>query len=121
MTFANSNIENLIVNWCVDSEFTRSDHEIIRFDLLTDLRLNLSNQKAIEISHHYNVEKADWKKFDQYLQNQEQLIQIDLMQLLSSESITAQMNSAAQKFQNFLQNATDKFISKSKICAKSKR
>ena len=79
LTFANSNIENLIINWCVDSESTRSDHEIIKFDLLTDLRSNLSNQEVVEISHHYNVEKVDWKKFDQYLQNQEQSIKIELM------------------------------------------
>ena len=72
LTFANLNIENLIINWCVDSESTESDHETIRFDLLTDMRSNLSNQEAIEISHHYNVDKADWEKFDQYLQNQKQ-------------------------------------------------
>jgi hypothetical protein len=77
LTFANENVASLIFNWCVDLESIESDHEIIRFVIIIS-HAQMNQWNSIEMSNQYNVEKADWNKFNDYLKSHFSFIQLKL-------------------------------------------
>ena len=75
---------------------------------------------SMKIFNRYNIEKVDWENFDYFLIQRENYIKIELLNLFKN-STHENINLIIEKIQNFLQEATKKFISISKICNKSKR
>ena len=62
LTFATSNIAENIVDWTINDEIvTRSDHEVIAFNLLSKNAPKVDNS----LNASYNVQKADLKIFYQ--------------------------------------------------------
>ena len=56
LTFISQNLENKLINWTINKdESTESDHEIIRFDLITSVQNVVSNPLSIK----YNLTKAN--------------------------------------------------------------
>ena len=56
LTFISQNLENKLTNWAINKdESTESDHEIIRFDLITLIHNVVSNSLFIK----YNFSKAN--------------------------------------------------------------
>jgi hypothetical protein len=65
LTFATPNLRLKIVDWCISEQFqTGSDHELIRFSIFTDNTETVINPI---IKGLYNLEKADWGKFEQII------------------------------------------------------
>ena len=115
LTFASENIENSIINWAVDQESTGSDHEIIRFEIITNVN-NLTNH-AISIANQFNVDKADWKNYEIYLKTAEN----DVKNEINVQFAQKNFNKAVDILQNLMQSAMKLYISKTRICQKSKK
>ena len=65
LTFATSKIAENVIDWTINDEIvTRSDHEVISFNLLSK---NASKVDS-SLNASYNVQKADWENFDKNLQ-----------------------------------------------------
>lgn len=108
-----TNCQN-VMNWSIDQNAaTGSDHEVIRFDIIV-----AENQaiNSLSTAIKYNIKKADWKKFDQYLQTQSIETEHKMHQLLQNH----QFDQAVQILQDLIQAACDLNISKLKITAQSK-
>ena len=111
LTFSNQ--EN-VQNWAIDSEAaTGSDHEIIKFKIIA-AENNTINSLSTAVK--YNVKKADWQEFSQYLKNKE----IESMQIMQAKLEKQKFNQAAEVFQGLIQIACDYTIPKLKITAMSK-
>ena len=54
-----------MINWTVDeNESTGSDHQSIRFDLITSLKNLVSTSNT---SSKYNLNKANWEEFNKFI------------------------------------------------------
>ncbi len=71
--------------------------------------------------NQFNVTKADWNKFNDYLKNQFNVTQKTLNELLFDEDNVDNLNQVAKIATNLLQNATKLHISKLQTCAKLKK
>ncbi|KAI9694317.1 MAG: hypothetical protein M1812_008518, partial [Candelaria pacifica] len=84
-----------------EKEDTESDHEIIQFSLLT------GDTEFVEssFSSPFNVNKADWKLFEEDLKREEEEVFKDIQSLLQDPQ-ESNLERAAVKFKEFILKAT---------------
>ena len=66
LTFATLHMVNKITDWSInENAATESDHEVIEFSIIC------KNIETVDNSMNgtYNVDKADWDKFEKYLKS----------------------------------------------------
>ena len=109
LAFASQSIIADIVNWHIDYDAaTGSDHEVIRFDLLTSQVELVDNP----MNAPYNLAKANWEEFDKYL--------CDNSELWLGKIANANLEQKAVLLTEFLQKAISGNIPKRKMCPRSK-
>ena len=102
------------MNWSIDTEAaTGSNHEVIRFDIIASENQSIN---PLSTAIKYNLKKADWKKFDQYLKSNSSKTEQQMQQLLHDH----EFDQAVQCLQELIQSACDLAIPKLKISAQSK-
>ena len=67
----------MIINWSINSQSIEFDHEIIRFEIITNIN-NLIN-RAITITNQYNIEKTDSKNYEIYLKKIENDVKTEMI------------------------------------------
>lgn len=98
------------------AESTGSDHEAIIFQAEALAPLNTSSPATKLLPARYNLKKADWVLFNNYLLTN----QDNINQLLDSSIEFADSDSVAGVLQDMVQGAADSSIPQSRPCSRSK-
>ena len=110
LAFATQKLYSLISDWHIDeSNASGSDHEIIKFYIRTNATELVDNPLC---SEHFNLNKADWKKFSEYLLIESQNVDFSHLNSISK------LNSAALQLQNLIYAAAEKSIPKRRFSEK---
>ena len=120
LTFISQKIENKLINWVVDEkESTGSDHQIIRFDLITSSKNLVSNSNT---SNKYNLNKANWKEFNKFILTKSNEFESQISWLIQSPcDVLQNLEKAVTLLKNLIVMAMNEHILNSRICEKSKR
>lgn len=117
LTFASPELNNLATNWAVDDDaFAGSDHETIRFELLSPHALT---QEA-PTTQRFNWDKADWQGLCQHLTTYSTATRREWLHLHDNPS-PGNLDKAAEHLRDLLLEAIRKYIPTSNICDRSKR
>ncbi len=101
---------NHIKNWHIDENAnTEFDHEVILFTIV------MKKVKLVENSLNalYNLQKVDWKDFDEHLQKTKDKMIIKMQRIMSLEAKVIYLTEC-------IKNTVKLFVFKQRICAKSK-
>ena len=110
LAFASENMRNHIKNWHIDENAdTGSDHEVILFTIVTE-KVNLVENS---LNAPYNLQKADWKGFDEHLQKAKDKMIVKMQR-------TTNLEAKAIYLTECIKNTVDLFVPRQRICAKSK-
>ena len=71
---------------------------------------------AINIANQFNVDKTDWKNYEIYLKTAEN----DVKNEINVQFAQKNFNKTDDILQNLMQSAMELYISKTRICEKSK-
>ena len=108
---------NKITNWSInENAFTKSDHEIIEFSIICKNIEKVDNP----MNDAYNVDKADWKKFEKYLKSMYDS-NIESMRKLIENFISINLKNKIILLQSIINETTNISIFKRKSCEKSKK
>jgi hypothetical protein len=110
LAFASKNMRNHIKNWHIDENAdTEFDHEVILFTIV------MKKMKLIEnsLNASYNLQKVDWKDFDEHLQKTKDKMIVKMQRITSLEAKVIYLTKC-------IKNTVKLFVSKQRICAKSK-
>ncbi len=110
LAFASKNMRNHIKNWHIDENTdTEFNHEVILFTTV------IKKIKLIEnlLNASYNLQKVDWKDFDEHLQKTKDKMIIKMQKLISLKAKVIYLMKC-------IKNTVKLFVFKQKICAKSK-
>ena len=114
LAFATPAIKSNIVNWYIDKEIaTGSDHEVIRFSILTD-NSEVFNNPILRDA--FNLKKADWEKFNNLIIKGSLLKESCFVQLNTIQ----ELENASNHLQNIILKAADESIPKNRDSAFSK-
>jgi len=110
LAFASKNVQNYVKNWHIDENAdTGSDHEVILFTIVTE-KVNLVGNP---LNAPYNLQKADWKGFDEHLQKTKDKMVVKMQR-------TTNLEEKAIYLTECIKSAVELFITKQRICEKSK-
>ncbi len=110
LAFASKNMRNHIKNWHIDENAdTEFNHEVILFTIV------IKKMKLIEnsLNASYNLQKIDWKDFDEHLQKTKDKIIVKMQRITSLEAKVIYLMKC-------IKNTVKLFVFKQRICAKSK-
>ncbi len=110
LAFASKNMRNHIKNWHIDENTnTEFNHEVILFTIVT------KKVKLIEnlLNASYNLQKVDWKDFDEHLQKTKDKMIVKMQRITSLEAKVIYLT-------EYIKNTVKLFVFKQRICAKSK-
>ncbi len=110
LAFASKNMRNHIKNWHIDENVnTEFNHEVILFTIV------MKKVKLIEnsLNASYNLQKADWKDFDEHLQKTKDKMIVKMQKITSLEAKVIYLTEC-------IKNTVILFVFKQRICAKSK-
>ena len=117
LTFATPHMINKITDWSInENASTGSDHEVIEFSIIC------KNIETVDNSMNdvYNVDKADWKKFEKYLKSMYDSNIISMQKLI--ENFTSiNLKNEIILLQLIINETTDISIFKWKLCEKFKK
>ncbi len=110
LAFASKNMRNHIKNWHIDENAnTEFDHEVILFTIVTKKMKMIENS----LNASYNLQKVDWKDFDEHLQKTKDKMIVKMQRITSLEAKVIYMTEC-------IKNTVKLFVFKQRICAKSK-
>ncbi len=110
LAFASKNMQNYIKNWHVDEDAdTEFDHEVILFTIVTKKIKLVENS----LNASYNLQKVNWKDFDEHLQKAKDKMIVKMQRITSLEAKVIYLT-------EYIKNTVKLFVSKQQICAKSK-
>ncbi len=110
LAFASKNMRNHIKNWHIDENAnTEFDHEVISFTIVTKKVKLIENS----LNASYNLQKVDWKDFDEYLQRTKDKMIVKMQRIMSLEAKVIYLTEC-------IKNTVKLFIFKQQICVKSK-
>ncbi len=110
LAFASKNMRNHIKNWYIDENInTEFDHEVILFTIV------MKKMKLIEnsLNASYNLQKVNWKDFDEHLQKTKDKIIVKMQRITSLKAKVIYLTKC-------IKNIVKLFVFKQWICAKSK-
>ncbi len=110
LAFASKNMHNHIKNWHIDENTdTEFNHEVILFTIV------MKKVKLIEnlLNASYNLQKVDWKDFNEHLQKMKDKMIIKMQRITSLEAKVIYLTEC-------IKNTVKLFVFKQRICAKSK-
>ncbi len=110
LAFASKNMRNHIKNWHIDENaHTEFNHEVILFTIVTKKMKLIKNL----LNASYNLEKVDWKDFDEHLQKTKDKMIVKMQRITSLEAKVVYLMKC-------IKNTVKLFVFKQRICAKSK-
>ncbi len=110
LAFASKNMRNHIKNWHIDENAdTEFDHEVILFIIVTKKVKLVENS----LNASYNLQKIDWKDFDEHLQKTKDKMIVKMQRITSLEAKVIYLTEC-------IKNTVKLFVFKQQICAKSK-
>ncbi len=110
LAFASKNMRNHIKNWHIDENAdTEFNHEVILFTIVTEKVKLVENS----LNASYNLQKADWKGFEKHLQKAKDKMIVKMQRITSLEAKVIYLTEC-------IKNTVELFVSKQRICAKSK-
>ena len=120
LIFISQKIETKLINWTVDEkEFTESDHEIIKFNLITSFKNFVSNSNA---TSKYNLNKANWEEFNKFILTKSNEFESQILGLIISPiDVLKNLKKTIKLLKNLFVMAMNKHIPKSRSCEKSKK
>jgi len=110
LAFASKNMRNHIKNWHIDENAnTEFNHEVILFTIV------MKKMKFIEnsLNASYNLQKVDWKDFNEHLQKTTDKMIVKMQRITSLEVKVIYLIEC-------IKNTVKLFVFKQRICAKSK-
>ncbi len=110
LAFASKNMCNHIKNWHINENAnTEFNHEVILFTIV------MKKVKLIEnsLNASYNLQKVNWKDFNEYLQKMKDKMIIKMQRITSLKAKIIYLTEC-------IKNTVKLFIFKQRICAKSK-
>jgi len=110
LTFASKNMCNHIKNWHIDENAnTEFNHEVILFTIV------MKKVKLVEnsLNASYNLQKVNWKDFDEHLQKMKDKIIVKMQRITSLKAKIIYLMKC-------IKNTVKLFVFKQRICAKSK-
>ena len=120
LTFISQKIENRLINWAVDeNESTGSDHEIIRFDLITSFKNLVSN---LNTSSKHNLNKVNWEDFNKFILTKSDEFENQISRVIQSFfDVLENLENAVNLLKKLIVMAMNEHILKSRIFEKSKK
>ncbi len=110
LAFASKNMRNHIKNWHIDENAnTEFNHEVILFTIVTKKMKLIENS----LNASYNLQKVDWKDFDEHLQKTKDKMIVKMQRITSLEVKVIYLTEC-------IKNTVKLFVFKQRICAKSK-
>ncbi len=110
LAFASKNMRNHIKNWHIDENAnTEFNHEVILFTIVTKKVKLIKNS----LNASYNLQKVDWKDFDEHLQKTKDKMIIKMQRITSLEAKVIYLTEC-------IKNTVKLFVFKQRICVKSK-
>ncbi len=110
LAFASKNMRNHIKNWHIDENInTEFDHEVILFTIVMKKVKLIKNS----LNASYNLQKVDWKDFDEHLQKTKDKMMIKMQKITSLKAKVIYLTKC-------IKNTVKLFVFKQRICAKSK-
>ncbi len=110
LAFASKNMCNHIKNWHIDKNAdTEFNHEVILFTIVTKKMKLIENS----LNASYNLQKVDWKDFNEHLQKMKDKMMIKMQRIMSLEAKVIYLMKC-------IKNTVKLFVFKQRICAKSK-
>ncbi len=110
LAFASKNMRNHIKNWHIDENAnTEFDHEVILFTIVTKKVKLVENS----LNASYNLQKVDWKDFDEHLQETKDKMIVKMQRITSLKAKVIYLTEC-------IKNTVKLFVFKQRICAKSK-
>ncbi len=110
LAFASKNMRNHIKNWYINENAnTEFNHEVILFTIVTKKVKLIENS----LNASYNLQKVNWKDFDEHLQEAKDKMIIKMQRITSLEAKVIYLIEC-------IKNTVKLFIFKQRICAKSK-
>ncbi len=110
LAFASKNMRNHIKNWHIDKNAnTEFNHEVILFTIVTKKVKLIKNS----LNASYNLQKVDWKDFDEHLQKTKDKMIIKMQRITSLEAKVIYLTEC-------IKNTVKLFVFKQRICVKSK-
>ncbi len=110
LAFASKNMRNHIKNWHIDENAdTEFDHEVILFTIVTKKMKMIENS----LNASYNLQKVDWKDFDEHLQKAKDKMIVKMQRITSLKAKVINLIEC-------IKNTVKLFVFKQRICAKSK-
>ena len=117
LTFATPHMINKITDWSInENASTELDHEIIEFSIICKNIEKVDNP----MNDAYNVDKADWEKFEKYLKSMYDS-NIESMRKLIENPTPINLKNGAILLQSIINEAVSISIFKRKSCKKSKK
>ena len=116
LTFATSKLAENIIDWTTNDEIvTKSDHEVIAFNLLS------KNTQKVDSSLNvtFNVQKANWNNFVKNLQSNYETAKLKMKVLIQTPNIE-NMKKMVILLRSTIENAIHENISKRRSCNQSK-
>ena len=110
LAFALKNMHNYIKNWHINENTdTEFNHKVILFTIV------MKKVKLIEnlLNTSYNLQKVDWKDFDEHLQKTKDKIIVKMQRITSLKAKVIYLTEC-------IKNTVKLFVFKQRICAKSK-
>ncbi len=103
-------MRNHIKNWHIDKNAnTEFNHEVILFIIVTKKVKLIENS----LNASYNLQKADWKDFDEHLQKTKDKMIVKMQRITSLEAKVIYLTEC-------IKNTVKLFVFKQRICVKSK-
>ncbi len=110
LAFALKNMRNHIKNWYINENAdTEFNHEVILFTIVTKKIKLIENS----LNASYNLQKVNWKDFDEHLQKTKDKMMIKMQRIMSLKAKVIYLMKC-------IKNTVKLFIFKQRICAKSK-
>ncbi len=110
LAFASKNMCNHIKNWHINKNAnTEFNHKVILFTIVTKKVKLIENS----LNASYNLQKVDWKDFDEHLQKTKDKMMIKMQRITSLEAKVIYLTEC-------IKNTVKLFVFKQWICAKSK-
>ncbi len=110
LAFASKNMHNHIKNWHIDENTdTKFNHEVILFTIITKKVKLIENS----LNASYNLQKVNWKDFDEHLQKTKDKMIVKMQRITSLEAKVIYLTEC-------IKNTVKLFVFKQRICAKSK-
>ncbi len=110
LAFASKNMRNHIKNWYIDENAdTEFNHEVFLFIIVTKKMKLIENM----LNASYNLQKVDWKDFDEHLQKMKDKMIVKMQRITTLEAKVIYLTKC-------IKNTVKLFVFKQQICAKSK-